>query len=173
MALEFKCGSDGAGDNGVDVSRGVDKVVVLAATLADQFGESSVVVEVLAYSLPQPLEGAAKKSVLFVFDSNRWLGILNLRNGSCKVDGRQFRMRRDGFAKDRAVGRNKVDDAVGESGVTEDLVNQVVGQNGCVTGLPDNAVALILEKKERMRDKKFLSAKRICPPRLFNDELWE
>ena len=56
LALELKCGSDGASDDCVDVGGWVDKVVIFAATLSNQLRESSVVVKVLAYSLPQPLE---------------------------------------------------------------------------------------------------------------------
>ena len=67
---------------------------------------------------------------------------MRLRNRSGEVDGRQFRMCGDGFAKDWSVGWNKVNDAIGETGVTEDLVNQMVGQDCSVAGFPDNAVAL-------------------------------
>ena len=67
---------------------------------------------------------------------------MHLRNRSGEVDGRQFRMCGDGFAKDWSVGWNEVNDAIGETGVTEDLVNQMVGQDCSVAGFPDNAVAL-------------------------------
>ena len=47
-----------------------------------------------------------------------------------------------GFAEDWPVGRDKVDDAVGESGVAEDFVDLVVGQYGSVAGFPHDSVAL-------------------------------
>ena len=48
----------------------------------------------------------------------------------------------DGLSEDGSVGRHEVDEAVRESGLFEDLVDPVVGQDGRVTRLPDNAVTL-------------------------------
>ena len=49
---------DSSGNDGVDVGRGMDEVEVLAATLADQPRKATVVGQVVADSLPQPLEGS-------------------------------------------------------------------------------------------------------------------
>ena len=48
----------------------------------------------------------------------------------------------DGLSEDGAVGWDKVDDAVGEAGVAEDLVDLVVGEDSGVAGLPNDAVTL-------------------------------
>ena len=65
LALELKCGSDGASDDCVDVGGWVDKVVIFAATLSNQLREPSVVVKVLTYSLPQPLERTENENNCF------------------------------------------------------------------------------------------------------------
>ena len=57
---------DGGGHDGLDLGRGVDEVVVLAAALTDQAGETSVVVQVLTHGSPQPLEGAAKIHIVVI-----------------------------------------------------------------------------------------------------------
>ena len=49
---------DSSGNDGVDVGRGMDEVEVLAAALADQPRKATVVGQVVADSLPQPLEGS-------------------------------------------------------------------------------------------------------------------
>ena len=48
----------------------------------------------------------------------------------------------DSFAKNGPVGGHEVHHAVGEPGVPEDLVDEVVGHDGRVTGFPYNAITL-------------------------------
>lgn len=47
----------------------------------------------------------------------------------------------NGIAKDRPVARHKVDNSIRESGIAEDFVDEVIGQDGGVAGLPDDAIA--------------------------------
>ena len=61
LTLEFKGRPDGSGDDRVDVSRGVDEMVVLAAALSNQLGKTRVIVQVLAHRLPQPLKRPDEK----------------------------------------------------------------------------------------------------------------
>ncbi len=58
MEIEWWQTPDGSGDDRVHVSWRVNEVIVFAATLADQSRETGVVVKVVSYSFPQPLEGA-------------------------------------------------------------------------------------------------------------------
>ena len=51
----------------------------------------------------------------------------------------------DGLAEDGPVGRDEVDDAVGEAGVAEDLVDLVVGKHRRVARLPHHSVALKIQ----------------------------
>ena len=67
---------------------------------------------------------------------------LILRDGAGEVDGCQLRVRGHGFAEDGTVGGEEVDHAVREPGVAEDLVDQVVGDDSGVAGLPQGYIAL-------------------------------
>ena len=120
LALVLEGRPDGGGHHSLHLRRGVDEVVVLAAALAHQLGEAGVVLQVVAHGLPQPLEG---------------------RHAAREVDGGEVGVRRHGLAEHRAVSRHKVDHAVWEAGVTEDLVDEIVGEDGRVAGLPDGDVA--------------------------------
>ena len=51
-------------------------------------------------------------------------------------------MRRHHLAKGRAVGGQEVDDTIREPGVAEDLVDEVVGHDGSVAGLPQRHISL-------------------------------
>ena len=55
-------------------------------------------------------------------------------------------MRGDGFAEHGSVRGDEVDHAVRESGLLENLVDQVVGKDGGVAGLPHNTVTLESKK---------------------------
>ena len=46
------------------------------------------------------------------------------------------------LAEGRAVGGQEVDHTVGEAGITEDLVDQVVRHDGGVAGLPEGHISL-------------------------------
>ncbi len=48
----------------------------------------------------------------------------------------------DDVAEHGSVGGDKVHDAIGKPGVTEDLVDEVVRQDGGITRLPDDSIAL-------------------------------
>ena len=57
---------------------------------------------------------------------------MRLRNRSGEVDGGELVVPGDGLSEDGPVRRHEVDDAVGEAGVAEDLVDLVVGEDGRV-----------------------------------------
>ena len=70
--LVFKCRSDCRGDNCANLGCGVHKVIVLATALANQLREALVAVDVVANSLPQPLEGSRN-----MYTSHSFLGLLH------------------------------------------------------------------------------------------------
>ena len=62
--LVLECRSDGGGDDGLDLGGGVDEVVVLPPALPDQLREPVVLLNVVANSLPQPLECTEEKQLV-------------------------------------------------------------------------------------------------------------
>lgn len=58
-------------------------------------------------------------------------------------------MRGDNLAKDRSIGRDKVDHAIRKSGLLEDLVDLKVGEHCSITWLPNCAIALEIEEERR------------------------
>ena len=66
----------------------------------------------------------------------------NLRYGSSEVDSCQLRVSGHSLAKHGAVGGQEVDNSVGKASITEDFVDEVVGQDSCVTGLPQGYITL-------------------------------
>ncbi len=73
---------------------------------------------------------------------------MHLRDGACEVDGGQIPTGGDGLPKDRPVRRHKVDHAVREARLLEDLVDEIVGEHGRVARLPHRHVALYEEREE-------------------------
>ncbi len=72
---------------------------------------------------------------------------VHLRDGACEVDGGQITTGGDDLPKDRPVRRHKVDHAVGEARLLEDLVDEIVGEHGRVARLPHRHVPLRGERR--------------------------
>ena len=66
----------------------------------------------------------------------------NSRHGSSEVDCGQLGVAGDHLAEHGAVAGEEVDEALGEASLAEYLVDQIVGENGGVTRLPESHIAL-------------------------------
>lgn len=122
LALVLKGTTDSLLGGVVDVGRGVNQMEVLSSSLSDHAGVASVstVGDALADGAVELAEdggaaGVVKGSKLLVLEDD--LGDLN------------------------GVTRNELDNVLGEAGLKEDLVDEPVGSNSEITGLPDNDVA--------------------------------
>lgn len=47
----------------------------------------------------------------------------------------------NGIAKNGSIRRHKVDNAIRESGIPENLIDEVIRQNGGIAGFPNNAIS--------------------------------
>jgi hypothetical protein len=121
LALELESTTDGLLDSIVNLSGRVNQVEVLATSLTNDTGVTSVsaLSDTLADSAVELTENAGAASV---------------------VEGSKLLVLEDNLGDVDRVTRDELDNVLGETGLNQDLVDEPVGGNGEVTGLPDNDV---------------------------------
>jgi hypothetical protein len=121
LALELKSTTDSLLDSVINLGGGVDQVEVLAASLANDTGVASV--SALSDTLT---DGAVE---------------LTENTGAASVvEGSKLLVLKDNLGDVDGVTRDELDNVLGETSLNQDLVDEPVGGNGEVTGLPDNDV---------------------------------
>lgn len=122
LTLVLESTSDGLLDGVVDVGGRVDQVEVLTTGLANNSGVATV--STLADTLA---DGGIE---------------LSEHGGAASVvEGSEFLVLENNLGNLNGVTRDKLNDILRETSLEEDLVDQPVGSDGKVTGLPDNNVA--------------------------------
>lgn len=122
LALELKGAADGVLDGIVQVGRWVDQVEVLAASLANDSGVGSVAA----------LGNTLANGTIKLAEDGRASGV---------VKSSELLVSEDGPGDLFGVTRDELNDVLGQTGLEQDLVDEPVGGNGEVTGLPNHDVA--------------------------------
>ena len=91
--------------------------------------------------LSTTIEKCCKNNVNFTKNLNLQENF-NLRNRSREINSCQFWVRSNSLAKNGTIWGYKINHTIGEPGVPENLINEVVGHNGCVTGFPNDTISL-------------------------------
>ncbi|KAI6770572.1 hypothetical protein HG530_005201 [Fusarium avenaceum] len=121
LTLELEGTTDSLLDSVVNLGRGIDQVEVLSTSLTNDAGVASVsaLSNTLADGAVELTEDGGASSVV---ESSK---LLVLEDDLGDVDG---------------VTGDKLDNILGETSLNQDLVDEPVGSNGEITGLPDNDV---------------------------------
>lgn len=121
LALELESTTDGLLDSVINLSGRVDQVEVLATSLTNDTRVTSVsaLSDTLTDGAVELTENASAASV---------------------VEGSKLLVLKDNLGDVDGVTRDELDNVLGETSLNQDLVDEPVGGNGKVTGLPDNDV---------------------------------
>lgn len=122
LALELKSTPNGVLDGIVDFSRRVNQMEVLATSLADDSRVRSVTA--LSNTLTNGTVQLAKHG-----------------SAASVVESSELLVGEDGLGDLLRVTGDELDDVLGQTSLEEDLVDEPVGRNGKVAGLPHNDVA--------------------------------
>jgi len=121
LALELESTTDGLLDSVVNLSSRVDQVEVFATSLTNDTGVAAVsaLSNTLTDGAVELTEDAGAASV---------------------VEGSELPVLENNLGDVDGVTRDELDNVLGETSLDQDLVDEPVGGNGEVTGLPDNNV---------------------------------